>query len=162
MDKFIKNKKTMVMFLIIVFLVILDQTIKLIIDKNLYNNSVTIINGVLNLTYVENTGGAYGIGSNSIISFIIVNIIVISLLTKFVLYKKDELNTRTLISVLLIISGGIGNLIDRVFRGHVIDYLDINPLIKYPVFNMADVFIVFGCAIIIINLVIDTVKNRNI
>lgn len=162
MDKFIKNKKIIAMVLIIVFSVALDQTIKLIIEKNLYNNSITLINGILNLTYVENTGGAYGIGSNNIVIFIIVNIIVISLLAKFVLYKKDEINIGTLISMSLIISGGIGNLIDRIFRGHVIDYLDINPLIKYPIFNMADVFIVLGCFIIIINLVIDTIKNRNV
>ena len=112
------------------------------------------------MTYVENTGGAYGIGSNSIIMFIIVNIIVITLLTKFILSKKDEINIVILISISLIIAGGLGNLIDRIFRGYVIDYIDINPLFKYPVFNIADICVVLGCTVVVINLIINTIKEK--
>lgn len=126
----------------------------------LYNSSIVIFDGILNLTYVENTGGAYGIGSNSIIMFIIVNIIVITLLTKFILSKKDEINIVILISISLIIAGGLGNLIDRIFRGYVIDYIDINPLFKYPVFNIADICVVLGCTVVVINLIINTIKEK--
>ena len=122
--------------------IIADQIIKVMIVSKIYNSSITIINGILNLTYVENTGGAFGIGSNSTVMFVIVNIIVITLITKFIISKKDEINYWTLISLTLIISGGIGNLIDRLFRGFVIDYIDINPLIKYPMFNIADICVV--------------------
>lgn len=126
----------------------------------LYNSSIVIFDGILNLTYVENTGGAYGIGSNSIIMFIIVNIIVITLLTKFISSKKDEINIVILISISLIIAGGLGNLIDRIFRGYVIDYIDINPLFKYPVFNIADICVVLGCTVVVTNLIINTIKEK--
>ena len=64
------------------------------------------------------------------------------MLIRFILLKKDKLNVQTLISISAVIAGGIGNLIDRIFRGYVIDYIDINPLIKYPVFNIADMCVV--------------------
>ena len=83
---------------------------------------------------MENTGGAFGIGNNNTIMFIMVNIIVITLITKFIISRREELPTYTLIGLGIILSGGIGNLIDRVFRGFVVDYIDISPLIKYPVF----------------------------
>ena len=136
----------------IIALISIDQIFKNYITKEVYNSSVTIINGILNLTYVENTGGAFGIADNSTIMFVIVNIIVLGLITKFIISKKDEVTTYILIGLGLILSGGTGNLIDRISRGYVIDYIDFNPLIKYPVFNIADIFVVVGCVIIGINL----------
>lgn len=134
--------------------------VKLAIVKNIYNSSIPIINGILNLTYVENTGGAYGIGNDNTIMFIIVNAVVITLIIKFILSKSNEISTYILISLGLILAGGIGNLIDRVFRGFVIDYIDINPLMKYPVFNIADILVIIGCVIIAINLLINIISER--
>jgi len=144
----------------IICLVGIDQVIKFNVIKSIYNSGITIIDRVLNLTYTENTGGAFGIGTNSTIMFVLVNIIVITLITKFILTKKNEISNYILIGLGLILSGGIGNLIDRIFRGFVIDYIDFNPLIKYPVFNIADVCVVIGCLIIGINLVINIIKER--
>ena len=144
----------------IIFLVIIDQLVKFSVIKNIYNSSITIINGALNLTYIENTGGAFGIGNNSTIMFIIVNIIIITLATKFIISKKNELSTNIMFGLGLILAGGIGNLIDRIFRGFVVDYIDISPLIKYPVFNFADICVVLGCIIIAVNLVINIIKQR--
>ena len=144
----------------IIFLVIIDQLVKFSVIKNIYNSSITIINGALNLTYIENTGGAFGIGNNSTIMFIMVNIIIITLATKFIISKKNELSTNIMFGLGLILAGGIGNLIDRIFRGFVVDYIDISPLIKYPVFNFADICVVLGCIIIAVNLVINIIKQR--
>ena len=141
-DKLMKNKRIILVILLTIFLVIIDQLAKFSIINNLYNSTITIFEGILNFTYVENTGGAFGIGSNSIIMFVIVNIIIIAIIIKFILSKKDEISINILISLALILAGGIGNLIDRVFRGYVIDYIDINPLIKYPMFNIADICVV--------------------
>ena len=149
--------KIVLIVIIVLFFVIIDQLIKFSVFKNLYNSSVPLINGFLNLTYVENTGGAFGIGSNNIILFIIITVIVIGILIKLLLLKKEEINTNIIISFSLIIAGGIGNLIDRIFRGFVIDYIDISPLIKYPVFNLADICVVIGIIILGINLIL----NRN-
>lgn len=101
---------------------------------------MVIVKGLLNLTYLQNTGGAYGIGSSNTVIFVIFNIIIITLLTMYIL--KNKTSIQLVIGISLIIAGGIGNLIDRVFRGYVIDYIDINPLIKYPVFNIADMCVV--------------------
>ena len=144
----------------VICLIVIDQIIKIAVINNIYNSSITIIKGILNLTYIENTGGAFGIGNNNTLMFIIVNIIVITLIAKFIISKKDEISTYILISLGLIIAGGIGNLIDRIFRGFVVDYIDINPLIKYPVFNMADICVVVGCMIIGISLIIDVITER--
>lgn len=148
------------MLAIIISLISIDQISKSYIAKEVYNSSITIINGILNLTYVENTGGAFGIADNSTIMFVIVNIIVLGLITKFIILKKDEVTTYILIGLGLILSGGTGNLIDRIFRGYVIDYIDFNPLIKYPVFNIADIFVVIGCVIVGINLIANVIKER--
>ena len=92
--------------------------------------------------------------------FIIVNAIIITLITKFILSKKNDISTYVLIGLGLILSGGIGNLIDRVFRGFVVDYIDFNQLIKFPVFNFADICVVIGCIIIGIDLVYNVIKER--
>ena len=160
-NKIIENKKLIILSIIIICLIIIDQIIKIAIINNIYNSSITIIKGILNLTYIENTGGAFGIGNNSTLMFVIVNIIVITLIAKFIISRIDEFSTYILTSLGLIIAGGIGNLIDRIFRGFVVDYIDINPLIKYPVFNFADICIVVGCMVIGINLLIDVIKDRN-
>ena len=157
----IKNKKILFIVFIILISICIDQIVKQVIIKNILNSSIEIINGVLNFTYVENTGGAYGIGSNNILMFIIINVIIIGILMKFVISKRDEINNALLIAISLIIAGGIGNLIDRIFRGYVIDFIDINPVFKYPVFNIADIFVVTGCIVIAIDLIYRTIKSKN-
>lgn len=62
--------------------------------------------------------------------------------------------------LLLVLAGGIGNLIDRLFRGYVIDYIDINNLFEFPVFNLADVFIVVGITILIIYVLLDGKRKQ--
>lgn len=121
-----------------------------------------MIRGILNFTYVENTGGAYGIGSNNIVTFIVINVIIISVFMKFIISRINEINIKELSAMSLIIAGGIGNLIDRIFRGYVIDFIDINPVFKYPVFNIADICVVVGCIIIAIDLIVNTIKSRKI
>ena len=146
----------------VICLVFIDQQVKICIIKSIYNSGLTIINGILNLTYVENTGGAFGVGNNSIFTFIIVNIIIIALIGKFIFSKKDEISITILFSLGLIVAGGIANLTDRVFRGFVVDYIDFNPLIKYPVFNFADICVVSGCLIVVIDVIINIIKEKRI
>lgn len=144
----------------VIGLISIDQIIKFTVINTIYNSSVTVIKGILDLTYIENTGGAFGIWNNNTKIFIIVNIVVIAIVVKFIISKKKEISTYVLISLGLILAGGIGNLIDRIVRGFVVDYIDFNPLIKYPVFNIADVCVVIGCGAIGIILVIDVIKGR--
>ena len=156
----IKNKKILLIIFIILISICIDQIVKQIVIKNVFNSSIQIIKGVLNFTYVENTGGAYGIGSNNILIFIIINIIILGILMKFAISKREEIDTISLIAISLIIAGGMGNLIYRVARGYVVDFVDINQVLKYPVFNIADIFVVTGCIVIAIELIYRTIKSR--
>ena len=117
------NKKSILIILGILIIIGIDQLIKVLTIKHLYNSSAIAINGVLKFTYVENTGGAFGIGSNSLIAFILTNIIVIGIIIMLLIKKRDELSLTSIISASMIVAGGMGNLIDRIFRGHVIDYI---------------------------------------
>lgn len=101
----------------------------------------------MDITYVENRGGAFGVGQNSTFTFIIVNIIVLGIIARFLILQKDMINKRTQISLILIIAGGLSNLIDRIFRGFVLDFIDFSPLARFPVFNIADIAIVARLAI---------------
>ena len=158
-----KSKKINFLMIITIIAILLDQLIKIIIKSKIFNSSIILIPHVLNLTYVQNTGEAYGIGSDSTSMYVAVNVVIIGLITYFIFSKKEELSKLILIALHLVLAGGIGNLIDRIARGFVIDYIDISPLIKYPVFNLADIFVVIGCLIIAVFLVKDTViKKKNI
>lgn len=158
-----KSKKINFLMIITIIAILLDQLIKIIIKSKIFNSSIILIPHVLNLTYVQNTGAAFGIGNNSTSMFVAVNVVIIGLITYFIFSKKEELSKLILIALHLVLAGGIGNLIDRIARGFVIDYIDISPLIKYPVFNLADIFVVVGCLIVVISLVKDTViKKKNI
>lgn len=159
-EKLRENKKIICLAIMIILIIVIDQVTKFAIVKNIYSSSLTVLEGIMNFTYVENRGGAYGIGNDSTLMFIIVNVIVITLITKFILSKKNDISTYILISLGLILAGGIGNLVDRIFRGFVVDFLDFNPLIKFPVFNIADICIVLGCILIIVNFIINSFKER--
>ena len=121
--------------------------------------SVGAINGFLEWNYVENTGAAFGsFSGNTALLSIITAVIIIAGIAAIILKKIN--NKFLLVTATVIIAGGLGNLIDRIFRGYVVDFVDINPVLKYPVFNIADICVVLGCAVLAINLIINTIKER--
>ena len=148
-----KIKQYKEIFLVIV-LIIIDQLIKINIKQD-----VVLIEGVLKLTYVENTGGAFGTFSSNTILIIISNIIIIAMLIRFRIMQKEQMSTLTKISVALIIAGGTSNLLDRIIRGFVIDYIDFSELIKFPVFNFADIMLTMGWILFIIGSILILKKN---
>lgn len=137
--------------LTIVFLVLLDQIAKYFIIINKDNLPKEIIKGILDFTYCENRGIAFGIGQGStiVVSIITAIIIIAILVYEFINFYK--INKSILIGISLLVSGGIGNLIDRIFRAYVIDYIDFGRLFNFPIFNIADICVVFGIFIIGIN-----------
>ena len=88
-------------------------------------------------------------------SFLLICFLVYLLIKKF-----NTLNSTILIAISIILGGGISNLIDRLFRGYVIDYIDINNIFEYPVFNLADIFIVCGVILIVISIITSTIKEQ--
>jgi signal peptidase II len=135
------------MIFIIVFSVLfLDQLTKLLATKNiLLNQTLPVINNIFHLTLVHNRGAAFGIFKNQALIFILISVIII-----FVLYRKLKIMKKarldiTGISFALILAGAIGNLIDRMLFGYVIDFLDFRI---WPVFNIADSAITIGAILL--------------
>lgn len=131
----------------------LDQITKHLATKCLQNNKpYKIIDNVLELTYVENRGAAFGILQNKQILFYVLTIIVLTVIC-MLLYKLDDIKDNSLyfIFMILIFSGAIGNFIDRVKNKYVVDFIYFKP-IDFPVFNLADIYITIACVIMILNL----------
>lgn len=130
--------------------VLIDYILKILVINNLKPvASVTIIPGLFSLSYVENKGAAFGMLSNARWIFIVFTLIVVVLIIIFLFWKKPEsklLNT----ALFLIIGGGIGNLIDRIFYGYVVDYLSISFF--PPVCNFADYCVTAGAVILVVYL----------
>lgn len=142
----------------VVLLVLIDQLIKLAVLKYLEPvGSIPVLNKVLQLTYVENTGAAFGAFSKYTVLLSVFTAIVLAGLIVYLLAKKIKFGMMYL-SLIFIISGGFGNLIDRVFRGYVIDYID--PLfVKFAVFNFADILVTVGAAMLIIYMLYDMIRD---
>ena len=153
------KKKNILLILLIVFLIILDQATKIIVINTIKGESVNIINNFLNFTYVENSGVAFGINSNGRVTNIIISIIVMAVVIRFMLNQKEMMNKFTSISLSLILAGGFGNLIDRIFRGTVIDFIDISPIFNFPTFNIADILVVVGWISFALSMAIYTTKE---
>ena len=143
-----KRKAITIGVIILLLIILFDQVTKMI----LINQNITIIPNFLSFNYIQNTGAAFNIGTNNIITIIIINLIIIGLIIKFI--KDNNLHIETLVSLFIVLAGGISNLIDRIFRGFVIDFIDVN-IFNFPNFNVADICIVLG----IIFLIVITIKS---
>ena len=145
----IKNNR--LYFIILSILIILsDQFTKNIIytyHKSLINNDLIFFS----IDYVKNYGAAFNILSGSRIFLSTISTLITLLLIYFVLYKKDITNL-DLLSYSFILGGTIGNGIDRITKGYVIDFIRLN-FINFPVFNIADISINIGLIFIIYGLI---------
>jgi signal peptidase II len=148
-------KKNLYYLLFIVFLFIIDQVSKAVISEKIALMSAkSIIPGFLNLTHVRNTGAVFGFFSQSGSRFLFIILTLASLTALgFVVYYfiKTAPSQRLMkFSLSLILAGALGNLLDRVLRGYVVDFLDF--YIKkwhWPAFNVADSCITIGAVLII-------------
>lgn len=152
------------LFCIIITLaaIVLDQLSKYLAITYLEPiGSVPIINKVLSFTYVENKGAAFGMLADHRWVFMTVSAIVIVAIFVFVAKYKPQ-STLMKLSLGMIAGGGIGNMIDRVARGYVVDFIDVT-CIKFYVFNIADSFVCVGCGLMVLSLIldeIDEIKDR--
>lgn len=131
-------------FIIAVVVIILDQVSKLIIVQNFsLHDSITIIENIFHLTYIRNYGAAFGLLNNQRLFFIIITLAIIVGLLFF--YKQVQKEVIILqVAWGLGLGGAVGNLIDRVRIGYVIDFLDFRV---WPVFNLADSAIVVAVSL---------------
>lgn len=139
----------------------LDQLFKYFAIIYLSNDILTlpIIKDVFHLTYIENRGAAFSILEGKQIFLVGLTTLILLALTVFIL--MDRIKSKFLIwSLALVIGGGIGNLIDRVLRGFVVDYLDFR-IIDFAVFNFADCCVVVGTGLIMIYVLFLDRKNSS-
>lgn len=125
--------------------IIIDQLTKWLIEMNLYKSEITLIDNLLDFTYVENYGVAWGVFNQYDTLLKVIIPIFIAIIVIFLI--KSNLTDFESISGSLIVGGAIGNYIDRLIRGYVIDFIDFKI---WPVFNFADICIVVGCMMLII------------
>lgn len=137
---------------------IADQIIKYFVFSNLKPiGAVSVIDNLLSLTYVENRGVAFGMFSDMRWLFIALTIVVIALVIIIMFYKKPS-SKLFYVSSALIIGGGIGNLIDRIRLGYVIDYLSVSFF--PPVCNFADYCITVGTVLLVIYVLFCTNTSK--
>ena len=141
-------------------IILADQLIKYLVVYALKPvGTVTAIPGLLNLTYVENRGVAFGMMENQRWLVIIATVLVMAFLI-FLLFRKVGKDKLFVASVVLIVGGGVGNLIVRVFLGYVIDYLQLTFF--PPVCNFADYCVVVGTVLLMVYILFfsDTLNKK--
>jgi signal peptidase II len=139
------NKEDNMEFLYIFLLIAGDQIAKYAARARLTDRVVTLIPGCFELTYLENRGAAFGIFQSK--RFILIGLTSIVILALIIyMLKRKPAKPWIRVSLILIIGGAIGNLIDRVANGYVVDYLHfyVRNVFDFPVFNFADICVVTG------------------
>lgn len=145
--------KFSIFFILVFVLLLLDQiTKRLAIFYLKDEKAFSLINDILELTYVENRGAAFGMLQNKYILFYALTIIV--LISLIIYVNRLVLNSHNLfkfIITILIVSGALGNFIDRLKNKYVVDFIYFK-LIDFPVFNFADIYISVACILLIISM----------
>jgi len=145
-------------FILSVIIVALDQISKYVVIKSLKGFAPhIIIPNFFQLAYVENFGAAFGILQNKKVFFIIITLAVIVSISIFLIKNYYNINIFMRFGLGMFLGGTIGNFIDRVRFGYVVDFLSFRLFGTYdfPVFNVADIFIVLGTFIILILILFD-------
>lgn len=147
-----KDKIVRVSVIIIVLLILLDQVSKILITKFV---TEPIGNDFVGIQIVNNTGMALGFNEGNGKN-IFLTIFVLGIIMAFMKNQSEQIDNKTRLSLLFVIAGGISNLVDRIFRGSVLDFIKIY---KFPVFNIADFYVVLGWVLLVVFLIIYSRKK---
>ena len=144
------NKKVCLLGIIVI---LLDQITKIIGSSLLsLGDSIKVIKNFFYITYVHNYGGAWSIMSNKVMLLVIITFVIIYILIKYM--DKFKVNKNNVVAFGLLFGGILGNLIDRICFGYVKDFFDFKIFgYDFPVFNIADIAIVFGVILMIIAII---------
>lgn len=156
------NKKNFI-YSISFIVLLFDQFIKLIVMNNMkLHQEITIIPKFFSIYYIENTGAAFSILGNQTLLLVLVSVVCLILMKEYI-KKEKEMTSLSIISLGMIIGGTMGNLFDRILYKAVIDYLAFD-IFKYsfPVFNLADITITVGAALLLLSYFIENKKKKKI
>lgn len=140
--------------LLIAALIGVDQLVKLLVVQNFELFESLELWNFIHLTYIHNTGAAFGMMEGARVMFLIFNIVLVAAVLWA--WKKPWMG-RYKFAVSLIVAGALGNCIDRIFRGYVVDFIDFT---YWPVFNVADIAVV--CGTILLSIMILTAKEEEL
>ena len=146
----------------VVVLILLDQGTKLWALASLKpSHNMTLVEGFMDLTFVENRGVAFGMFSGQRwFILLLTGIIAAGLIWFYVTMPKKKEYFPLRVSLVLVLSGAIGNIIDRLFRGYVVDFFEFT-FFEWPVFNVADIYVVVG-VILLALMIIFVVKDEDL
>ena len=134
-------------YFVILGVLLADHLVKLLVRGTMYcGQTITVIDGVFNITYVQNRGAAFSLFSGRGPMIMVITFIALCIAVWYMERHKEE-HWTLLLALELIISGGAGNLIDRVLMGFVTDMFDMH---FWPVFNIADIAICLGCGFLVL------------
>ena len=147
------NKNITYLFFLFLLLVFLDQLTKYLVINKLELYESTSLLPFLNFTFVVNYGFAFGFLNNPSLNQLVVSLVILSIIIYFLYLLIKTQDSIFRFSLVLILSGALGNFIDRIFRGFVIDFIDIY-IAKYhwPAFNFADSCITIGFMVLMFNI----------
>jgi len=139
------------MIILTVLFLIIDIISKLIVSNLMsVSDSIVIIKDFFYITYVRNTGAAWSIFAGETWLLIIVSLVIISFIVYYI-YKNKPKDKLEIVGYSMILGGAIGNFMDRIIYGYVIDFFDFYIFgYDYPIFNVADSFILIGVVILIV------------
>ena len=141
--------------------VVADQVTKYLVVANMeLHESIDVIPGVFRFTYIHNDGAAFGSLDNARWIFMILSTVAIVAILGYLFWKKPQ--DKLLLSALILVTGGgIGNMIDRIRLGYVIDFIDFCafPKIWMWIFNVADICVCVGAGLLALWMILDTVKQ---
>ena len=140
-------------------LVVIDQIIKFFVDMYLKPiGSVPVINKILQFSYYENDGAMMGMMSGKTLTMTILAVICLAVIA-FVIFSGKVKFGIDYCCIVLMMSGGLGNIIDRVFRGYVIDYIEV-LFVDFYIFNFADCLVTCAAIVMICNQIYEIVKEN--
>lgn len=148
-------------FFVIVFIVFIDRISKYGAIRYLKNRRpYIIVENFLQFNYVENRGAAFGILEHKRLFFIIITLAIIIFLSFYLVKNHNSLSLLTRLSFSMLIAGAAGNLIDRIKLGYVVDFISfrLKGYYNFPVFNMADTFIVISTFLVVIIILFDKIE----
>ena len=150
-----KNKIIILILSLIVLLILIDQISKIVV-QNKYEAPVEY--GIVSINIIENTGMAFGSNKGNTKN-IVMTVLVLLLVINFVRKQIKVIDKKTAVAVSLVLAGGFSNLIDRIARGAVIDFIKVR---NFAVFNIADCYVVIGWILIVIYLILFGISNSSV
>lgn len=135
------SKESILLISIVTIIILIDQILKVWVQSL---GEISVISGILNFKMSQNYSAAYGIGSNSTIMYVLTNIVILGIIFKFITTQNEFVDKKLKVFLSFIIAGGISNVIDKIVKGYVMEFIDFGQVINLPVFNVADIFILIG------------------